>query len=175
MDMELVEMLKKTGAVKFGDFTLSSGRKSHYYVDKYIFETNPQCLAAIGERIAGMIPEGTQRLAGIEIGSISLAAIASVRSAIPFVIVRKEKKGYGTNKLIEGTWYKGERILLIEDVITTGRGALGAVNAVRNAGLAVQDLICVVDREEGGRISLESNGINVKSLVKASELLEINN
>ena len=70
MDAELVEMLKKTGAVKFGDFTLSSGRKSNYYVDKYVFETNPLCLAAIGDRIAKMIPAGTQRLAGIEIGSI---------------------------------------------------------------------------------------------------------
>lgn len=171
MDTELVEMLKETGAVKFGDFTLSSGRKSSYYVDKYIFETNPLCLAAIGERIAMMIPQGSQRLAGIEIGSIPLAAIASVKSGTPFVVVRKETKGYGTNKLIEGVWNKGEKVFVVEDVVTTAKGALGAVNTLRNAGLIVDEVVCVVDREEGGRENLEKEGISVRSLVKSSELL----
>ena len=164
-------MLKATGAVKFGDFTLSSGRKSHYYVDKYIFETDPRCLTAIGDRIARMIPPGTQRLAGIEIGSIPLAAIASVKSGMPYVIVRKAQKGYGTNRLIEGAWEKGERAFVVEDVVTTAKGALGAVHTLRDAGLTVDEMVCVVDREEGGRESLESEGVRVRSLVTASELL----
>jgi orotate phosphoribosyltransferase len=171
MDRQLVEMLKETGAVKFGDFTLSSGRKSKYYVDKYVFETNPVCLEAIGERIARIIPPDASKLAGIEIGSIPLAAIASVKSGTPFVIVRKEKKGYGTNKLIEGVYQKGEKALVVEDVITTAGGALGAVHALRGAGLVVNDIVCVVDREEGGRENLEREGVRVRSLVKASELL----
>jgi orotate phosphoribosyltransferase len=171
MDVKLVEMLKETGAVKFGDFTLSSGRKSKYYVDKYIFETNPKCLDAIGERIAGMIPPGSVRLAGIEIGSIPLAAIASVRSGIPFVIVRKEKKGYGTNKLVEGVFNMGEKVLVIEDVVTTAKGAIGAISSLREAGLVVDTVICVVDREEGGRENLEKEGIKVVPLVRSSELL----
>ncbi|AFC99584.1 orotate phosphoribosyltransferase [Methanocella conradii HZ254] len=171
MDKPLVDMLKETGAVKFGDFTLSSGRKSNYYVDKYVFETNPSCLEAIGERIAAQIPQGVKRLAGIEIGSIPLAAIASVKSGIPFVIVRKEKKGYGTNKLIEGVYQKGDRVLVIEDVVTTAKGALGAVHALRDAGLIVDMVVCVVDREEGGRENLEKEGVRVAALVKASELL----
>lgn len=170
MDKPLVDMLKETGAVKFGDFTLSSGRKSNYYVDKYVFETNPSCLEAIGERIAGLA-SGVHRLAGIEIGSIPLAAIASVKSGIPFVIVRKEKKGYGTNKLVEGVYQKGERVLVIEDVVTTAKGALGAVHALRDAGLIVEMVVCVVDREEGGRENLEKEGVRVAALVKASELL----
>ncbi|WP_174590672.1 orotate phosphoribosyltransferase [Methanocella conradii] len=170
MDKPLVDMLKETGAVKFGDFTLSSGRKSNYYVDKYVFETNPSCLEAIGERIAGLA-SGVQRLAGIEIGSIPLAAIASVKSGIPFVIVRKEKKGYGTNKLIEGVYQEGDRVLVIEDVVTTAKGALGAVHALRDAGLIVDMVVCVVDREEGGRENLEKEGVRVAALVKASELL----
>ena len=173
MDAELVAMLKQKGAVKFGDFTLSSGRKSHYYVDKYIFETDPSCLKVIGDRIARMIPPGTQRLAGIEIGSIPLAAIASVKSGIPYVIVRKEKKGYGTNKLIEGVWERGERVLVIEDVITTAKGALGAVHTLRDAGLIVNEVICIVDREEGGRENLEKEGVIVKSLVKSAEVLTV--
>jgi orotate phosphoribosyltransferase len=171
MDTQLVEMLKETGAVKFGDFTLSSGRKSKYYVDKYVFETNPLCLEAIGERIARLIPPGTQKLAGIEIGSIPLAAIASVKSGMPFVIVRKEKKGYGTNKLIEGVYQKGEKAFVVEDVVTTAKGALGAIHTLRDAGLVVDSIVCVVDREEGGRESLEQEGVRVTSLVKASELL----
>ena len=171
MDAELVGMLKRTGAVKFGDFTLSSGRKSNYYVDKYVFETNPACLSVIGDRIASMIPPGTMRLAGIEIGSIPLAAIASVKSVMPFVIVRKAQKGYGTNKLIEGAWEKGEKVLVVEDVITTAKGALGAVHTLREAGLVVEDAVCVVDREEGGRENLEKEGIKVRSLVESSELL----
>lgn len=171
MDKQLVDMLKETGAVKFGDFTLSSGRKSKYYVDKYVFETNPVCLEAIGERIARMIPAGTQKLAGIEIGSIPLAAIASVKSRMPFVIVRKAQKGYGTNKLIEGVYAKGEKVFVVEDVVTTAKGALGAIHTLRDAGLAVESMVCVVDREEGGRESLEAEGVHVSSLVKASELL----
>lgn len=171
MDTELVEMLKETGAVKFGDFTLSSGRKSKYYVDKYIFETNPRCLEAIGQRVAKLIPPGTQRLAGIEIGSIPLAAIASVKSGTPFVIVRKEKKGYGTNKLVEGVFTPGEKVLVVEDVVTTAKGAMGAVNSLREAGLVVDTIVCVVDREEGGRETMEKEGLKVVSLVKASELL----
>jgi len=171
MDQQLVEMLKETGAVKFGDFTLSSGRKSKYYVDKYVFETNPLCLEAIGERIAKLIPADVVKLAGIEIGSIPLAAIASVKSGMPFVIVRKEKKGYGTNKLIEGAYAQGEKVFVVEDVVTTAKGALGAVHALRDAGLVVDNMVCVVDREEGGRESLEKEGIKVISLVRASELL----
>jgi orotate phosphoribosyltransferase len=171
MDTQLVEMLKRTGAVKFGDFTLSSGRKSSYYVDKYIFETNPLCLEAIGERIAKMMPPGTQKLAGIEIGSIPLAAIASVKSGMPFVIVRKAQKGYGTNKLIEGVWEKGEKVFVVEDVVTTAKGALGAIHTLRDSGLIVDSMVCVVDREEGGRENLEKEGVRVNSLVKSSELL----
>lgn len=171
MDTELAEMLKETGAVKFGDFTLSSGRKSKYYVDKYIFETNPRCLEAIGQRVAKLIPAGTQRLAGIEIGSIPLAAIASVKSGTPFVIVRKEKKGYGTNKLVEGVFNAGEKALVVEDVVTTAKGALGAVHSLKEAGLVVDTIVCVVDREEGGREAMEKEGLKVISLVKASELL----
>jgi len=171
MDTQLVDMLKQTGAVKFGDFTLSSGRKSKYYVDKYIFETNPLCLEAIGGRIAKMIPAGTRKLAGIEIGSIPLAAIASVKSGMPFVIVRKAQKGYGTNKLIEGVYERGEKVLVVEDVVTTARGALGAVHTLRDAGLVVDSVVCVVDREEGGRENLENEGVRVSSLVKSSELL----
>jgi orotate phosphoribosyltransferase len=171
MDTQLVEMLKETGAVKFGDFTLSSGRQSKYYVDKYVFETNPMCLEAIGERIARLIPPGSAKLAGIEIGSIPLAAIASVKSGMPFVIVRKEKKGYGTNKLIEGVYGKGEKVFVVEDVVTTAKGALGAVHALRDAGLVVDSIVCVVDREEGGRENLEKEGVQVTALVRASELL----
>ena len=174
MDKQLVDMLKETGAVKFGDFTLSSGRKSKYYVDKYVFETNP--VVSGGHRRTHRQNDtsaGVQKLAGIEIGSIPLAAIASMKSGMPFVIVRKAQKGYGTNKLIEGIYRQSEKVFVVEDVVTTSKGALGAIHTLRDAGLAVDSMaLCVVDREEGGRESLEKEGVRMQlSLVKASELL----
>jgi len=90
---------------------------------------------------------------------------------MPFVIVRKEKKGYGTNKLIEGVYEKGEKVFVVEDVVTTAKGALGAIHTLREAGLAVDTMVCIVDREEGGRENLEKEGVKVLSLVKSSELL----
>jgi orotate phosphoribosyltransferase len=90
---------------------------------------------------------------------------------MPFVIVRKAQKGYGTNKLIEGVWEKGEKVFVVEDVVTTAKGALGAIHTLRDSGLIVDSMVCVVDREEGGRENLEKEGVRVSSLVKSSELL----
>lgn len=165
-------MLVGAGAIKFGEFTLKSGRKSDYYVDKYAFATDPRCLAYIGSHIAHRLPFDVDLLAGIEIGSIPLATAASLHSGNPYLIVRKAKKGYGTNKLIEGTYEQGQKVFLVEDVVTTGSSAIDAMHVLRNAGLIVDDVICVVDREEGGCQALESRGVRVQSLVTASELKE---
>jgi len=169
MKPELRNKLKK--AVRFGDFTLSSGRKSNYYIDKYVFETDPKCLKILGEEIAKMIPPDTQRLAGIELGSVPLAAVTSVLSGLPYVIVRREKKGYGTRKKIEGELTAGERVVVIEDVATTGTGAARAVKTLRELGAVVDMVIVVVDREEGAGENLRKMGVSVIPMVKAEELL----
>jgi len=169
MKRELMSALKK--AVKFGNFTLSSGKKSNYYIDKYIFETDPECLRILGEEIAKMIPPDTQKLAGIELGSVPLAAVTSVQSGLPYIIVRKEKKEYGTRKKIEGELAAGDRVTIIEDVATTGAGAAKAVKTLRELGAIVDTIIVVVDREEGAEESLRKMGLSFIPMVKAKELL----
>ncbi|MDD2666339.1 MAG: orotate phosphoribosyltransferase [Methanocellales archaeon] len=169
-DRELLKALKSS--LKFGDFTLSSGLKSSYYVDKYIFETDPNCLEAIGNKISGLIPPGTKKLAAIELGSISLVAVASVKTKLPYVIVRKQKKGYATKKLIEGEICPGETVIVVEDVITTGSEAVRAVQTLRDHGAIVYFVLAVVDREEGARENLMAIGVSLVSIAKSSELLD---
>jgi orotate phosphoribosyltransferase len=159
-----------------GDFVLRSGRRSSWYLDKYRFETEPELLRAIGERFAATVatyePEAV-RLAGPALGAVALAASASMASGLPFIIVRGETKEYGTEKRIEGTFEHGELVCLVEDVVTSG-GALGeAVSALRNEGLVVRNAVCVVDREEGGSDALARSGVRLRSLFRASELLEM--
>jgi len=169
MKHELMRALKK--AVKFGNFTLSSGKKSNYYIDKYIFETDPECLRILGEEIAKMIPPGTQKLAGIELGSVPLTAVTSVQSGLPYIIVRKEKKEYGTRKKVEGELAAGDTVTIIEDVTTTGAGVAKAVKTLRELGAIVDTVIVVVDREEGADESLRKMGVSFVPMVKAKELL----
>jgi orotate phosphoribosyltransferase len=157
-----------------GDFVLRSGRRSRYYLDKYRFETRPDLLAPLGELIAATVREHDQaarRLAGPELGAVALAAAASLASGLPFLIVRKEAKGYGTAKQLEGVFEPGERVCLVEDVVTSAGAALEAVEALRAAGLEVETAVCVVDREEGGAEALAAKGVDLQALFRASELL----
>src|SRR6059058_5330660 len=123
-----------------GDFLLRSGRRSRYYLDKYRFETRPDLLRPLGERITEAVRRfepGADRLAGPELGAVVLAAAASLASGLPFLIVRKEAKGYGTAKRLEGVFEEGELVCLVEDVITSGGAAAEAAEALREAGLRV--------------------------------------
>ena len=159
-----------------GDFVLRSGKRSRYYLDKYRFETRPELLEALGERIAATVQESEPEadlLAGPELGAVALAAAASLASRLPFLIVRKEAKGYGTQNRLEGVFERGERVCLVEDVVTSGGAALEAVEALREAGLRVANAICVVDREEGGVDALARAAVRLWSLFAASELREI--
>ncbi len=159
-----------------GDFVLRSGRRSRYYLDKYRFETRPEVLAPLGEALAEAVREhepDADRLAGPELGAVALAAAASLESGLPFLIVRKAAKEYGTAQRLEGVYEEGECVCLIEDVVTSGGAAIEAVEALRNAGLRVSNAICVVDREEGGVDELARHAVRLRALFRASELLEI--
>ena len=159
-----------------GDFVLRSGRRSTYYLDKYRFETRPEVLAPLGEALADAVHEhepDADRLAGPELGAVALAAAASLESGLPFLIVRKAAKDYGTANLLEGGYEEGECVCLIEDVVTSGGAAIEAVKALRAAGLRVSNAICVVDREEGGVDELARHAVRLRPLFRASELLEI--
>jgi orotate phosphoribosyltransferase len=158
-----------------GDFVLRSGRRSRYYLDKYRFETRPDILRALGKRIAGEVaahaPDAT-RLAAPELGAVALAAAASLESGLPFVIVRKEAKEYGTGNRIEGPYEEGECMCLVEDVVTSGGALLDSIDALRGAGLAVQTAVCVVDREEGGADALARRAVRLRPIFGAGELLK---
>jgi orotate phosphoribosyltransferase len=157
-----------------GDFVLRSGKRSRYYLDKYRFETRPDILAALGERIAGAVAEfepEAVRLAGPELGAVALAAAGSLASGLPFLIVRKAAKEYGTSNRVEGMYEEGELVCLVEDVVTSGGALLEAVNALREAGLTVRTAVCVVDREEGGAEALALDSVRLRPLFRARDVL----
>jgi len=165
----LIDLLRRVDAVRYGEFELSHGGTSSYYVDKYVFETDPASLEAIAEAFAERV--GDRRLAGVALGAVPLVAATSVVSGNPYVIVRKEQKEYGTGNRIEGSFGEGEELIVLEDVATTGRSALDAVEALREAGAVVDRVLVVVDREEGARENLAEGDVELESLVTASELL----
>jgi orotate phosphoribosyltransferase len=132
-----------------GEFTLRSGRTSSYYFDKYRFETSPRLLRPVAEHLAQMVPEGTVRLAGPALGGVALATAVALETDMPFLIVRKAEKGYGTDELIEGPMDEGDTICLVEDVATTGGAALQAIEALRAAGAGAVQALVVLDRQEG--------------------------
>ena len=157
-----------------GDFVLRSGKRSRYYLDKYRFETRPDILAALGERIAQAVSEfepEADRLAGPELGGVALAAAGSLASGLPFLIVRKEAKEYGTSNRLEGAYQEGEYVCLVEDVVTSGGALLEAVEALRSAGLTVRTAVCVVDREEGGADALARRGVRLRPIFRAAEIV----
>jgi orotate phosphoribosyltransferase len=156
-----------------GDFVLRSGRRSRYYLDKYRFETEPALLAGLGRELAALVRSDggdAELLAGPELGAVPLAAVTSVETGLPFVIVRKEAKEYGTAKRLEGVFAAGQRVCVVEDVVTSGGALLAAVEALREAGLHVSAAICVVDREEGGADAIAAAGLPFRALYTTSQL-----
>jgi orotate phosphoribosyltransferase len=171
---ELARGLREVAYLE-GDFLLRSGRRSKYYLDKYRFETRPDLLRPLGELIAAAVAEHepeADRLAGPELGAVALAAAASLESGLPFLIVRKQAKDYGTSNRLEGVSSEGDCVCLVEDVVTSGGAAIEAIDALREAGLRVSNAVCVVDREEGGVDALARHAVRLRPLFTASELLE---
>jgi orotate phosphoribosyltransferase len=174
-DEQLRRALVEHGYLE-GDFVLRSGKRSRYYFDKFRFETQPDVLEVLGRRLAQAVEEHEPeavRLACPVLGAVVLAASASMASGLPFVIVRDEAKEYGTANRIEGAFDLGERVCLIEDVVTTGGALARAVGALREAGLECRTAICVVDREEGGVDALARVGVRLHPMFRASSLLEL--
>ena len=167
---ELIEALEATGAVKFGEFELAHGGTSEYYVDKYCFETDPDSLRLIAEAFADRIGEET--LAGVALGAVPLVTATAIETGRPYVIVRKKTKEYGTGNRIEGELEPGAKVVVLEDIATTGQSALDAVEALREAGATVDRVLLVVDREEGARELLADHDVELEALVTATELLE---
>jgi orotate phosphoribosyltransferase len=155
-----------------GDFVLRSGRRSRFYLDKYLFETQPDLLRDIARGLAEKLPayRPFDLLAGPELGAVALVTAVALETGTPFAIVRKGEKGYGTKKAMEGRAEAGQRVVMVEDVVTSGGAALQAAERLREAGLEVAALLCVVDREEGGRAAIEEGGLTFDPLFTATSL-----
>ena len=173
-DAELASRIREQALLE-GDFVLRSGRRSSYYLDKYRFETHPDLLRELGERLGARardVAPQAARLAGPELGAVALTAAASLASGLPFVIVRKEQKDYGTARRLEGEFAAGEEVCLVEDVVTSGGAAVEAVRALREAGLTCRSALCVVDREEGGADALAREAVRLTPLFRASDVIQ---
>lgn len=163
----LKDRLVELEAIKFGDFTLTSGKKSNYYVDIKDAATDPDTLREISGELASRVTAG--KIAGMELGAVPITVATAVRLNLPYLVLRKERS-HGTKKLVIGYLEQGEEVELIEDVITTGGSLLKAAKLVRENGGVVKRAIVVVDREEGGREMLLENGIELEAVVKISEV-----
>ena len=169
-DSELAHALRSAALLE-GDFTLRSGRKSKYYLDKYLFETQPVLLRELAKRFAKFVTPDINRIAGAELGAIALACATSLETGRPFVIVRNAKKaGYGTGKLIEGKLEQGERVLLVEDIATSGGQAVEACKTLQDAGASVARIVVTIDRQEGAREAIEAAGFAFDALFTTADL-----
>ncbi len=153
-----------------GNFTLRSGRTSTFYLDKYLFSTDPAILARLGVEFAARLPAGTMRLAGAELGGIPLVTCASMASGLPSIFIRNAKKEYGTAKQLEGRLEPGDRVTIVEDVATTGGQALEAAKVVRDNGGEVLAIIATIDRLEGARENIEAAGIRFDAIFTVRDL-----
>jgi len=154
-----------------GDFILRSGKRSDRYFDKFLFETDPQLLKRIGAHLAPLVPKETQRLAAPELGAVLLGGAVSMETGLPLLLVRKEMKAYGTGKQLEGRFTPGERVTVIEDVVTTGGDSLRSIQVLRDAGLEVVHLVVVLDRGEGGEENIREARIPYSPLFRIQDLL----
>lgn len=173
---ELAQAIAQSSLLR-GEFTLRSGRKSRYYLDKYQFTTRPEILKPLGrmlaERIAALARKHewtVDRLAGAELGGIPLVTVAALESGLPCVFVRNAKKDYGTSKQMEGALERGDRVIFVEDVVTTAGQALEAVGVLRQAGAELLAVIATIDRLEGARENVESAGLVFESLFTVRDL-----
>lgn len=160
-----------------GSFTLRSGKHSSYYLDKYLFSTQPRVLAQLGvlfgqtiERIAQEEGSPIDRLAGAELGGIPLVTAASLETKLPSIFVRNAKKSYGTAKQLEGRLEAGDRVIIVEDIATTGGQVLEALAVLRDAGADVRAIVCTIDRQEGARANIEATGVRFEALFTKADL-----
>jgi len=168
---ELIAALRAADAVRFGEFELSHGGTSDYYVDKYLFETDPDGLTLVSEAFAARLADADAKLAGVALGAVPLVAVTAAEMGRPYVIARKQTKEYGTGNRIEGRLDEGEEVVVLEDIATTGQSAVDAVEALRDAGATVNRVLVVVDREEGAAELLAEHDVELESLLTATELL----
>jgi len=170
--MQKAELAKQIKTYSFltGRFRLRSGKTSSFYIDKYRFESDPVLLSAIVDELQRLLPSSFHKLAGLELGGVPLATVLSLRTGKPCLYVRKKAKSYGTCNLVEGGFREGEMVVAIEDVITTAGQVCKSVKQMRELGLTVEHVLCVIDRQQGARENIQSIGCSLASVFTLSQL-----
>ena len=170
MDKTALAIAIRDRALLSGRFTLRSGAVSTIYWDKYRFESDPAVLRAIARHMRSLLPSEVDRLAGLELGGVPLATALSLETGLPALFVRKVAKSYGTANLVEGGFRQGERAVVVEDVVTSGGQVCTSVRQMRELGLTVEHVVCVIDREEGGAKNVAEIGCRLAPLFTMAEL-----
>ena len=166
---QLLKRIKETAYLE-GDFTLRSGKKSKYYLDKYLFETCPDILKALAVEFAKFVTDDVTLIAGAELGGVALAAVTAMESGKNWIIVRNSKKGYGTSKMVEGVLKAGDVVLLVEDIATTGGQVIEAAKIITAAGATVEKIVCVIDRKQGAEENITAAGYDFDSIMTKDDL-----
>jgi orotate phosphoribosyltransferase len=166
---ELIKRIKETAYLE-GDFVLRSGKRSKYYLDKYLFETCPDILKALGEEFAGHVTSDITLIAGAELGGVALAAATAMQTGKNWIIVRQSRKDHGTGKLIEGILKPGDVVLLVEDIATTGGQVVEAAKVITEAGAKIKKIVCVIDRKQGAEENITRAGYKFESILTRDDL-----
>jgi orotate phosphoribosyltransferase len=166
---ELINRIKETAYLE-GDFILRSGKRSRYYLDKYLFETCPDILKALGKEFAKHVTGDVTLIAGAELGGVALAAATAMQTGKSWIIVRQSRKDHGTGKLIEGVLKPGDVVLLVEDIATTGGQVLEAAKVITEAGAKIKKIVCVIDRRQGAAENITQAGYKFESILTKDDL-----
>ena len=156
--------------MQFGDFRLTSGRRSKFYVNLKLAATRPQILERIASEMAQLLPDKVEVIAGMELGAVPLAVALSLKTGLPYVMIRKGERVHGTGSRIEGELLGN--VIVVEDVATSGGSLVDAAEVIRRAGATVERAIVVVDREEGAEEALRAVDIELLPLVRIGSLLQ---
>ena len=166
---ELIKRVKETSYLE-GDFLLRSGKRSKYYLDKYLFETCPDILKALGAEFAKHATEDVTLIAGAELGGVALAAVTAMETGKNWIIVRNSKKGYGTSKMVEGVLKADDVVLLVEDIATTGGQVIEAAKIITDAGATLKKIVCVIERKQGAEENITDAGFTFDSIMTKNDL-----
>ena len=166
---ELIKRIKEVAYLQ-GDFLLRSGKRSKYYLDKYLFETQPDILQALGVEFAEHVTSDVTLIAGAELGGVALAAATAMESGKKWIIIRNSKKDYGTSKMVEGVLNSEDVVLLVEDIATTGGQVVEAAKIITDAGAKVKKVVAVIDRKQGAHENITAAGFSFESIITKEDL-----
>lgn len=166
---KLIARIKETAYLE-GKFILRSGKKSNYYMDKYLFETCPDILQSLGKEFAEFVTDDVTLIAGAELGGVALAAATAIETGKNWIIVRNSKKDYGTSKMIEGKISANDVVLIVEDIATTGGQVIEAAKIITEAGAKVKKIVCVIDRRQGAEENIIEAGFDFDRIITKEDL-----